>query len=354
MSTIVEQKYPWDGFPPKFIHGLLGAEPADVAAKNVALAMIRHTKVQVREGDEVGVEKPLEAIARWLRSKDRRLIQVSPEAQDLLIQVSETREQAGFSAVRWNDIPNPGSPYYDRPLMLYFEGGSLTSTSKPMLPLFVFIQSVGQLFAEKLLFQCWYPNIEHRPFRGGLLKVQIWLPFTGTRFVIDRHWWEQNGEAALDVNYDLIMFWLAANTLAALSSEQRIPILRQRRGGKSRKVTAGNVRGVSSFELDLTGLFAWRKAYINSPDLHRATNVEYPDHRASPVLHYVEEHYATYWVREANVQEGEVVLETHITEQGVTLCAVRRKKVSHARGEGIEPMRERMRVGLDDLDTRKL
>lgn len=351
------QKYPWEGMTHGAGQALLGKDPPGVAAEKVARALMQ--RLPDREVPFQNVAHPLEALAWWLRSRERRLIQISPDAQDLLLQVSDERVRAGLSALRWNDIPNPGSPYYDRPLMLFFEGGTMGVHKQRLMPVFVFIQAIGSLFAEKLRYQAWFPSVEKADAGSDgqrrVVDVHLWLPFTGTRFEIERSWWESQDPVDIwkDENgKDLIMFWLAANTLAALNSEQTIPILRQRRSGQKRKATVGQVRGVTSFDLDLTGLFAWRKAYLNSPEIQRARG-EYPNHRAPPVLHQVDEHKAIYWVREEHVHEGEQVHATKTTEKGTTLCAVFRKKAGYARGEGIVPTRERLRVGFDDLDTRK-
>lgn len=350
---MISQAYPWSGLT----HGMTRELVGRLSPREAAHVIGEKLTSGRREGrGSDGQVLPLvldalEALAWWLRSK-KRLVGVSYAAQEILVDVSEMRQRAGYTAVRWNDLPVPGSALYDRPLMLHFEG-----EDKHKIPgFYAFIQSVGDLFAPRLRFLLWWRSKSYEKTVQD--DVAVWIPYfeegCDVPFLVTQDWWESFWSEGRKISAASLAFIMAANTLAALNTEHEVPLLRQQREG-DRKRICGGVRGVSSYDLDISGLFVWKKKYIDQWNKERENGDEHEARpHGPPTLHHVEEHEVTYWVLSEHLRPGEVTFGTKVGTSGATLYAVRRQRAAHARGGlGVRPEESRIRVGPDDIDTKR-
>lgn len=344
-------KYPWTMYKNTYMRALMsGSTPEEgVEAANAVLTGKGFYAFRSHEA----IQRSNFCLAVWARS-GQRVIHVSPAAQVVLEEVLHYLSAENKDPLRWRSVPNPGNPWYDRPLMFYFEPLPV-SEDRVLEPQVTFAQSIGELFDERVRYAHWMRDRE---------RATLWLPQTSLVYprIITEAWWETVKTPAqvyyryrefvggMTLSKIISLHWVNMTMLclAALSREERIPILRSRR---ARKKSRKSSRGVSpvNFDLDPSGLFVWRREYVVA-ETGKSEPREYPNDRNSPSLHHVRGHEVLKWVLPEHVRKNEEVVQTKIREDGQKLCGVMRWRRETVRGNEMSAKKSRMRVGVDDIN----
>ena len=363
---MISQKFPWSGLKFSALKALMsGDDSPEDAALNLYKSNPAMTPAP--EGMVDLYVNMMGAMSRWLRG-GKYVINVSIKAQQVLGQATRHLIESGHDPLRWGNVPNPGNYWFDKPIMFHFEGAKLGNAV--IDPTVSFAQSIGELFDERVRYCGWtFVAAEQDGYRLPGKHDMLWLPSgdVGTPQELTPDWWEGvrkpvhifarfnelvdgRTEGDMVVANQVILTMLC---LTALASEERIPILRKRKGrrGTSRGVRSGRIN-VMNYDLDESGLFVWRKTYITDQTGQAEPKV-YPEERTHPVLHRVRRHQTLKWVLPENVEEGEAVVERKTRDDGTELHGVMRWRDSFVRGDGFREEQSRMRVGFDDINVKK-
>lgn len=367
------QALPWSNIPPSVFRQLLDGN-LDENVTRVVEGL--RPSADLATGQAEATRRLLRAMGSWMRGK-RRLIRVSAQAQDLLSDVARQRLIAGMNACRWGDLPAPGSDLYGQGIMFLWERQEAITYAAPY----------GLFLEEHVLYTHWSRVAVQEGEESFGQYDSVWATHQGIPEKLSAEWYQreiedtleyiqEQGEAfakeAADAVRCLRLIHWTVNALAALNNEFEIEVWRgepRKRNGKSK--STGGIGKVSSIRLDESGLAVWAKRYVRLPDTQKKADYDASSgsasyhlsgsrhrgeggDRAAPCLHRRDDHTSIVYVSQPKPGEQILGARDYGKRADGSLrrrYAVRRPRKGGPAGGRVKATAQRMKVGIDGLDT---